>query len=495
MAEAALKAQRNPAGMPEPVARAEVDAVNRREQRSLYEKRRKIYPRLARGAFRRLKWLVMALTLAVYYLSPWLRWERGPNAPDQAILIDFPGRRFYFFFIEIWPQEVYYLTGLLILAAIGLFLVTSVAGRVWCGYTCPQTVWTDLFIAIERLIEGDRSARIRLDRAPWSAAKLLRKACKHLLWLAVAVATGGAWVFYFADAPTLAVDLIHFQAPAVSYLFIGIMTFTTYTLGGIAREQVCIYMCPWPRIQAAMLDEDTLTVTYRRDRGEPRGPYRRGDSWHGRGNCIDCNQCVAVCPMGIDIRDGLQLECISCALCIDACDGVMDRIGLPRGLIAYDTDDNIERRQRGQAPRFRPIRPRTLAYAGIIAVVGIVMLAALLTRDSVDLNVLRDRNPLFTRLADGSIRNGYTVKILNKRHDESVFDLGVEGLQPSDIKLIGAEPDGIRVAPDSLKSFRVLLTVPAASAPAENAPIRFVLREGASGIVAGHASQFLGPKS
>ena len=229
------------------VARAEVDAVNRGEKRTLYQKRTRIYPKRARGTFRRLKWVIMGLTLSIYYLAPWIRWDRGPNTPDQAILIDIPARRFYFFFIEIWPQEVYYLTGLLILAALGLFLATSLFGRVWCGYTCPQTVWTDLFIAVERMIEGDRGARIRLDKAPWTVHKIARKVLKHVIWLVIAVLTGGAWVFYFADAPTLLGDLVTFEAPTIAYIAIAVLTFTTYTLGGHAREQVCIYMCPWPR--------------------------------------------------------------------------------------------------------------------------------------------------------------------------------------------------------------------------------------------------------
>jgi len=491
MAEAALKERRDEADV---VAIANVEAVNRRQTRSLYQKREKIYPRLAHGTFRRLKWALLAATLSVYYVSPWLRWDRGANAPDQAILIDFPNRRFYFFFIEIWPQEVYYLTGLLILAAIGLFLVTSLAGRVWCGYACPQTVWTDLFIAIERLIEGDRSARIRLDKRRWDAGKLGRKLAKHAIWIVVAVGTGGAWVFYFADAPTLAGQLLRFEAPPVSYVFIGVLTFTTYTLGGIAREQVCIYMCPWPRIQAAMLDEDTVAVTYRSDRGEPRGPHRKGQPWEGRGHCIDCRQCVVVCPMGIDIRDGLQLECISCALCVDACDDVMRRVGLPTGLIAYDTDANVERRRKGEGQFFRLVRPRTVAYAGIIAVVGLVMLGALLSRGSLDLNVLRDRNPLFTRLADGSIRNGYTVKILNKRHEDGVFDIAVDGLDRPELKLVGAEAGGVTAAADTLRSFRVLVTVPAERLKQEHTAIRFTVTERRSGESAGNDSQFLGPQ-
>ena len=334
-------------GAPE-VREYDVDAVNRKETRPpLYAPRKKIHPRRTHGFFRSFKWWVMALTLGVYYITPWLRWDRGPGAPDQAVLVDIPGRRFYFFFIEIWPQEFYYIAGLLIMAGLGLFLITSVVGRAWCGYTCPQTVWTDLFIWVERLVEGDRAARIRLDKAPASASKAAKRLTKYVIWLLIAMGTGGAWVFYFADAPTLFTDLFTGQADTVAYATVGVLTFTTFSLGGLMREQVCTYMCPWPRIQAAMMDEESLTVTYRTDRGEPRKPFEKNADWDQRGDCIDCKACVVVCPMGIDIRDGQQLECITCALCIDACDDVMGKIGRPRGLIDYDSIANDERRREG----------------------------------------------------------------------------------------------------------------------------------------------------
>ncbi|MBK5198892.1 MAG: cytochrome c oxidase accessory protein CcoG, partial [Methyloceanibacter sp.] len=316
------------------VERIDVRAVNAEANRSLYAKRVKIYPKRGEGQFRTIKWVVMAVTLGIYYVVPWLRWDRGAYLPDQAVLIDFPARRFYFFFIEIWPQEFYYITGLLVLAALALFLVTAIAGRVWCGYTCPQTVWTDLMIAVERFLQGDRNARMRLDKGPWTVEKIWRKGATHVTWLLIAIATGGAWVFYFRDAPTLARELATFEAPMVAYVFLGVFTATTYVLGGLAREQVCTYMCPWPRIQGAMFDRDSLLISYRAWRGEPRGPHKAGQAWEGRGDCIDCMQCVAVCPAGIDIRDGGQLECIQCALCIDACDAIMDKVGRPRGLIA-----------------------------------------------------------------------------------------------------------------------------------------------------------------
>ena len=427
----------------------------------LYASRVKVYPKEAHGRFRTVKWIVMAVTLGIYYLVPWIRWDRGPYLPDQAVLIDFPSRRFYFFFLEIWPQEFYYITGLLVLAALALFLVTSIAGRVWCGYTCPQTVWTDLMIAVERFWQGDRNQRLRLDKAPWSAETLSRKGATHLTWLLIAIATGGAWVFYFADAPTLARQLVTFDAPLTAYLFIGIFTATTYVLGGLAREQVCIYMCPWPRIQGAMFDRDSLLITYRGWRGEPRGPHKAGQSWEGRGDCIDCNQCVAVCPTGIDIRNGPQLECIQCALCIDACDEIMTKVERPRGLIAYDTERNLAAVGRETVP-IRLIRPRTIFYAAAMAIVATIMLIALLLRPDLDVNVLRDRNPLYVKLSDGGVRNGYTVKLLNKLYGPRALGLGVAGLPGAKLSVVGLENEThplVTVPPDELKSIRLYVTL------------------------------------
>ena len=447
----------------EKVEQHDVQAVNAATSRSLYAKRQPIYPKLVHGPIRNAKWIVMAVTLGVYYLLPWIRWDRGPNAPDQAVLLDMPARRFYFFFIEIWPQEIYYITGLLILAALVLFLVTSLFGRVWCGYACPQTVWTDLFIMVERMVEGDRNDRIRLAKQRMSAGKLARRTLKHSIWLVIAIATGGAWVFYFADAPALARDLVTLEAPPVAYLFIGIFTFTTYLLGGLAREQVCTYMCPWPRIQGALVDDKSFLVSYRVDRGEPRGPHRKGDSWEGRGDCIDCKQCVVACPMGIDIRDGDQLECIQCGLCIDACNDIMRKIDRPEGLISYDNFDNQDRRAKGEKPRAQLVRPRTILYVAAIALVGGVMLAALISRQPLDVNVLRDRNPIFVTLSDGSIRNGYEVKILNKQTQARDYLIAVDGLDGAIMSTLtqsGAQTLTVSVGPDRVQNVRVFLVLP-----------------------------------
>jgi cytochrome c oxidase accessory protein FixG len=475
------------------VHRIDARATNSAALRRDYVARVPIYPKLVNGQFRLLKWVGMAAMLGLYYALPWVRWDRGPNAPDQAVLVDLVRERFYFFWIEIWPQEVYYLTGLLILASLFLFFVTALFGRVWCGYACPQTVWTDLYIMVERLVEGDRNERIRLDKSPWTLDKLGRKSAKHAIWLLIAAATGGAWIFYFHDAPTLAANLFKGTADATAYLFLGILTFATYWFAGHMREQVCTYMCPWPRIQAALIDRETLMVTYRTDRGEPRGPHKKGQPWEGRGHCIDCNQCVAACPMGIDIRDGEQLECINCALCIDACDAVMKRVGLPTGLIAYDTPQNIERRTKCERPHFTFVRPRVILYAAALVAVAAVMLFGLSTRATIDLNVLRDRNPNFVQLSDGSVRNAYTVKVMNRAAKARDFSLAIEGLQGFSVKIIGFEdvklPVKVAVDADRLRTLRVLLTVPGERLSAKSLPVVFTVS--GDGEIRTNATMFL----
>jgi cytochrome c oxidase accessory protein FixG len=447
----------------EGVMRSDATASNSAANRRLFKARVPIHPKEAQGRYRSIKWAMMAVTLSIYYLVPWLRWDRGAVAPNQAVLVDLAHQRLYFFFIEIWPQEVYYITGLLILAAVSLFLINALFGRLWCGYSCPQTVWTDLFIWVETKIEGDRGARIRLANAPWTMGKIGRRATRHAVWLAFAVATGGAWVFYFSDAPTLLHQLVTGTASWGAYAAIGGLAFTTYCLGGLMREQVCTYMCPWPRIQAAMTDIEALNVTYRRDRGEPRGAHRKGESWDSRGSCIDCNQCVAVCPMGIDIRDGAQLECINCGLCIDACDDVMHRIGQPLGLIAFDTEANIVRRQRGEQARFRFVRPRTVLYGAVLAVVSAIMLLSLSFRHTLELDVLRDRNPGYVTLADGAVRNGYTIKLMNRSAKTRILRLSLSGIRARQVKVIGdGEIKGsvsVPVEADKVRTLRVLVTV------------------------------------
>ncbi len=476
------------------IERLDAEAVNSAKvRRPLYEKRKKIFPKRAEGRFRRFKWIVMLITLGIYYLTPWIRWDRGAHAPDQAVLVDLAARRFYFFFIEIWPQEFFFVAGLLVMAGFGLFLVTSAIGRAWCGYACPQTVWVDLFLVVERAIEGDRNARMKLDAGPWTLDKLGKRVTKHGIWLAIAVATGGAWIFYFADAPKLLASFVTLQAPPVAYITVAVLTATTYVFGGLMREQVCTYMCPWPRIQAAMVDENSLVVTYNDWRGEPRSRHAKKAAAAGAsvGDCVDCNACVAVCPMGIDIRDGQQLECITCALCIDACDAVMDKIGKERGLIAYATlSDYSANMALATDGGTRPIDPariraadgsfsgqvrhfdwriilrlRTVFYFAIWMLAGLGLVFALVSRDRLGLNVIHDRNPQFVVESDGSIRNGYEVKLLNMIPEPRVITLSIEGLPHATMRISGQEGgDGrsfdIPVQPDKVTAVKVFVTLP-----------------------------------
>lgn len=435
--------------------------------KDLYAKRQQIYPKLAHGRFRMVKWVVMAVTLAVYYLLPWLRWERGEGIPNQAVLADFESEKFYFFFIEIWPQDIHFLAGLLILASLVLFLVTSLLGRVWCGYTCPQTVWTDLYIWVERAFEGDRAARKRLDHAPWSLNKTWRKFGKHTVWLIIAFWTGGAFILYWHDAPTVAQGWFTGEAQLSAYWFAGILTMMTYFLAGWMREQVCTYMCPWPRIQGALTDEHALNVTYRYDRGEPRAPMRKSDNWDERGDCIDCDQCVQVCPVGIDIRDGAQLECIHCALCIDACDLMMTKIGRPTGLIAYDTDVAVTARVNHQTPpKFRILRTRTVLYAILISAISALIVWGLATKATIEANVLKDRSPPFVQLSNGDVQNGYTLKLVNKVSEPRTMIVSITGVEGLSFNVIGfdhnsAEPIELPVEPHGVDRYRLLISAPA----------------------------------
>jgi cytochrome c oxidase accessory protein FixG len=446
-----------------------------------------------------MKWAALFVLLAIYYGTPWIRWDRGVNAPDQAVLVDLDGRRFYFFWIEIWPQEIYYAVGLLVLAALGIFLATSLVGRVWCGYACPQTVWTDLFMWVERLIEGDRNRRIMLDRAPLTVSKAVKKVTKHAAWIVIAALTGGAWVIYFQDAPTLVSNLFKGEISLTTGFFIGLLTFTTYMLAGWAREQVCTYMCPWPRFQAAMFDTDTLIVTYQGWRGEPRGKMTPKPDWSSRGDCVDCNACVAVCPTGIDIRDGQQLECISCALCIDACNAVMTKVGRPANLIGYDTERRAEARAAGKPLGYRILRPRTVLYAMLMTAVAIVMLVALLSRTDLEINALHDRNPLFVRLSDGGVRNGYAIKILNKQGAPRFFSLTVSGVPGATMRVVGQSGDAraavvLAAKPDQVAEYKIYLKAPARALTAARTEIQFLLTDSKTGAVARRTSFFYGPE-
>ena len=448
----------------------------------LYAAREPIFPRRVKGVFRNLKWVIMIVALGIYYVTPWLRWDRGPNLPDQAVLVDLANRRFFFFMIEIWPDEFYFVAGLLIMAGLGLFLFTSALGRVWCGYACPQTVWTDLYILVERWIEGDRNARVRLWKARWDLRKWRLRLVKWFLWLLIGLATGGAWVFYFTDAPTLLHDLVAGTAHPVAYVTIAVMTLTTFVFGGFAREQICIYACPWPRIQSAMMDEDTLVVAYREWRGEPRGKLRKGELAEGQGDCIDCMACVNVCPMGIDIREGQQMECITCALCIDACDEVMDRIGKPRGLIDYMALKDEAAERAGEKPKNvwkHILRPRTILYTVLWSGVGIALIVALFIRSPIDVNVTPVRNPLYVTLSDGAIRNTYELRLRNKFADDRLFEISQTSDAPLQISLEGTDGTTVNVPADATRTQRVYIVAPkgSAAAVAKRTPVRLWIED------------------
>lgn len=470
----------------------------------LYAAAPRIYPQTIKGTFRNIKWALMVVTLGVYYLLPFVRWDRGGGAPDQAVLVDLPGRRLYFFFIEIWPQEIYYLTGLLILASLVLFLMNALAGRIWCGYMCWQTVWTDMFMAVERWVEGDRRGMMKLDKEPLSFRKIRLKITKHFIWLLIAWWTGGAWVLYFGDAPTIIMDLLYFRASFDIYLWIAILTGTTYLFAGWAREQVCVYMCPWPRIQAALTDDEALNVTYLRDRGEPFGSVKtqkkRIEAGEPAGDCVDCKQCINVCPTGVDIRKGLQLPCIQCGLCIDACDAVMLKLGMPTGLITYESEVNLERREVGEKPIAPKIfRPRTIIYMVVIAVVTVVMGWSFLTRASSGMSVLHDRNPLFVSLSAGGIRNGYTIRLLNMKIQQRNFTINASGIDGVTMSVIGEKKtaDGlwkITVPSDTTRELRVLLISPKGLKLEPATPVTFRIQEMESGETTLVGDYFRGPK-
>ena len=428
----------------------------------LFEAHKKVYPAKVKGFFRKLKWSLLVLFLSIYYALPLARWERGLGAPDQAVLIDVSERKFYFFFIEVWPQEVYYFTAILLCAALGLFFITSLLGRVWCGYACPQTVWTDLFILVERWVEGDRLKRLKLDQAPWTFSKLFKKAFKHSLWILIGICTGGALVLYFQDAPTFFNNLLELNIGGASLFWICFLTLSTYIMAGFAREHVCTYMCPYARFQGAMFDDHSLIVSYDEKRGEPRG--KAGST---EGDCVDCGRCVAVCPTGIDIRNGQQYQCINCALCVDACNAIMAKLKRPLGLIRYNTFHNEVPANVGFKffKYVNILRPRIIGYVTVLVLVGTVTLYNLINRPLMDLNIVRDRNPLFIPLADGSIRNAYTIRLVNKTWSPQTYTLTTPDVP--DALLSTAQQknnDGhkleLSVKPGKVGSFRVLVDRP-----------------------------------
>ena len=470
----------------------------------LYASHTKIYPKAVRGRFRRIKWALTTALLILFLVLPWLRWDRGAGVPDQAVLFDLDAQRFYLFFVELWPQHIYYFTGAMILAAIGLFLATALAGRVWCGYACPQTVWTDLYVWVEERIEGDRGARIRLDNGPRNARWFARKAAKHAVWLLIALATGATAIFYFVDAPGYVRDLARLEPSTLASGWMLFMAASTYAMAGFMREQMCVYVCPWPRIQAALLDEESLVVTYQDWRGEGRAPLRKDQGWEARkgtglGDCIDCNACVHVCPTGIDIRNGIQMDCISCGLCIDACNDVMTRIGRPGDLIRYDTQAAQAAKAMNRRPEpYRLVRPRTVVYTLLMLVVGGVMAWSFALKPAAGLSVLRDRAPLYVALSGGDLQNSYTVKIANMTRQPQAHRLTLAGIAGAVLTAAGVEgAEGaeldLTAAPDTVQTYRVHVRVPRSAVAAVSTPVTFTLTNAAEGGVQTAATVFLGP--
>jgi cytochrome c oxidase accessory protein FixG len=396
----------------------------------LYEKRKKIYPRAVSGWFAGWRWVLVWLTQLVFYGLPWLEWNAR-----QAVLFDLAARRFYIFGLVLYPQDFIYLTALLLISAYSLFLFTAVAGRLWCGYACPQTVYTEIFLWIERRIEGDRAARMRLDAQPWGLEKLLRKGGKHAAWITLAMWTGFTFVGYFTPIHQLWAEAFTLDFGPWEWFWVCFYGLATYGNAGWMREQVCKYMCPYARFQSAMFDRDTLIISYDTERGEPRGARgRNADPKAAKlGHCVDCNLCVQVCPTGIDIRKGLQYECIGCAACIDVCNGVMERFDYPRGLIRYDTLNGLAQHlTRGQEWK-RVLRPRVLVYGAILVALATAFVVTLALRTPFKVDVVRDRASLARIVEEGRIENVYLLQVMNASESAQRYRIGVAGLDGASI--------------------------------------------------------------
>ena len=425
----------------------------------MYAAREEIYPREASGRYTRLRWLFVWLTQLAFYCTPWLQWNGR-----QALLFDLGARKFYIFGLVLWPQDFIYLAALLIVCAYLLFLATAVAGRVWCGFACPQTVYTEIFLWIERKIEGRRSARIALDRQPPSASKFARKGAKHLAWGAVALWTGFTFVGYFTPIKHLAEEMLTLSFGPWEWFWVVFYSFATYGNAGWMREQVCKYMCPYARFQSSMFDRDTLIITYAGERGEPRMPLSKKVAGKG-GDCIDCSMCVQVCPTGIDIRNGLQYECIGCAACVDACNGVMDKVGLPRGLIRYSTERAMTMRYTPTQIRQRTWRPRVRIYAAILALIVAGVGAALYLRVPLKLDVIRDRGAMGREVEDGMIENVYRLQIMNTSERAQTYRIRVGGIAT----LAQVTPELVRVEATETRAHPIRLrTARGAARPGSN---------------------------
>ncbi|MEQ8861027.1 MAG: cytochrome c oxidase accessory protein CcoG [Pseudomonadales bacterium] len=447
-------------------------------ERDLYQRREKIYTRFVGGFFQRLRFFTGWPLLAGYFLVPWLQWGER-----QAVLFDLPARQFHIFGVTFWPQDFWLLGWLLIIAAFALFTFTTLVGRIWCGYTCPQTVWTAIFMWIEQFAEGERHQRIRLDQAPLSLRKVGRRFLKHGMWLTVALLTGLTFVGYFTPIRELAPDLITLDATPWAIFWVLFFTAATYGNAGWMREQVCIYMCPYARFQSAMFDRDTLIVSYDAARGEPRGARKRGAKPEALGDCIDCTMCVQVCPTGIDIRNGLQYECIGCAHCIDACNQVMDRMGYAQGLIRYTTENELA------GGRSHWLRGRSVGYGIALLVMCLAFGYAVLVRSDVEVDVLRERGDLYQRVAGDGIANQYRLRVLNKTQRSITLTLEARSTVP----LTVSRTTPVVLSPAELLDLPLLLTAPADALPGSNMPVTIRVCEAASGRCDEERTSFLGP--
>jgi cytochrome c oxidase accessory protein FixG len=455
--------------------------MNKPQSASMYESAKKIYPREIGGRFDKLSKLATITLLGLFYALPWLIWDGR-----QAFLFDLPARKFYLLGLTLWPQDFPYLALLLIIAALSLFFFTALAGRLWCGFACPQTVWTEAFIWMEQLTEGTRSQRMKLDKAPWSFTKFRKKASKQILWISFSMWTGFTFVGYFTPIRELGLEFVTLSVGGWT-LFWGLFYgFATYGNAGYMREQVCKYMCPYARFQSAMFDNDTLIISYDEKRGEPRGGRKRSvdPKQAGLGDCIDCQLCFQVCPTGIDIRDGLQYECIACAACIDACDSIMDKMNYPRGLVRYTTEHNLKNEST------HVLRPRMFVYAALLVILCGALVASMAMRTPVILDVIRDRNTLFRELPNSIIENTYTLKIINQSNDARSFTLTARGLDG--IALDGVE-DVVLVDGGGVSSMPVRARVQRDNAPGVNKIVFRIEAVDDASVVMEEDSRFLGP--
>ncbi len=449
----------------------------------LYAKRQKIYPREVHGVFAWLRTSAVLLLLGLYYIVPWLRWDGR-----QAILFDLPERKFYLFGLTIWPQDFIYLSALLIIAALALFFFTALAGRLWCGYACPQTVWTEVFLWIERKIEGSRQRQMKRDKGPLDLSKFTVKATKHTVWVLFSLWTGYTFVGYFTPILELGAKILSFDTGPWETFWVLFYGLATYGNAGWLREQVCIYMCPYARFQSAMFDRNTLIISYDTARGEPRGARKKGVDPvdKGLGSCIDCSICVQVCPVGIDIRDGLQYQCIGCAACIDACDDVMEKMDYPKGLIRYTTENALE----GGATHI--LRPRVFVYAAIMLVVVSSVMYGLLTRDEIGLDVIRDRNALYRETGAGLIENVYTLKILNMDESDHRFAVRIEGLPEA---ALVEDAERVEVSGGSVVSYVVRVQMAPEAMEQQSTDFDFVIEADAGeSFAARETARFVGPR-